>query len=276
MYQRKEKARVRTRRARRLVNLLSLLSALALVLTACAGAAAPTAVPPAATKAATTAQTGATPAPAGAPQSTAKMTITFWTWFQGNHYEENLKYFIKTFQDKYPNVEVKYESLTWEEGGQKVSVQLAAGEPPDVMFAYFNVAWLDTGYVMPVDEYLTAQERADYGDASVKAYTYKGKLYGFPIWKQLWNVSGNRALLEEAGIDWKGIQKDGWTFERFNEVAGKLTKEQGRLGKKQWGFVYNGTWSNSGLPEMWSLWNMNSGIQYVADEQGKFLYDDPR
>jgi multiple sugar transport system substrate-binding protein len=204
------------------------------------------------------------------------VTLSFWTWFQGVHYEDNLKDLIRTFQQTHPTAEVKYESLTWEEGGQKVSVQLAAGEPPDVMFAYFNVAWLDTGYVMPVDEYLTTQERADFGDAAVKAYTYKGKLYGFPIWKQLWNVSANRDLLEEAAIDWKAIQKDGWTFERFNEVAGKLTKEQGRLGKKQWGFIYNGTWSNSGLPEMWSLWNMNSGIQYVADEQGKFLYDDPR
>ncbi|HEY3083813.1 MAG TPA: extracellular solute-binding protein [Chloroflexota bacterium] len=266
-----------TRRARRLWNLLSLLSALALVLTACAGAAAPTATPPAAAKAAaTTAPTGATPAPAAAPQSAAKMTISFWTWFQGVHYEENLKYFIKTFQDKYPNVEVKYESLTWEEGGQKVSVQLAAGEPPDVMFAYFNPAWIETGYVMPVDDQLTADEKADFGENSLKAYSYKGKLYGFPIWKQLWNVSANRELLEAAGVDWKSIQKEGWTFEKFNEVAAKLTKETGKLGKKQWGFVYNGTWSNSGLPEMWSLWNMNSGVQWTFDESGKFLFNDPR
>jgi multiple sugar transport system substrate-binding protein len=220
---------------------------------------------------------GSTPAPAAAPKASAdKVTITFWTWFQGNHYEDNLKHFIQTFQDKHPNVEVKYESLTWQEGGQKVSVQLAAGEPPDVMFAYFNPAWLDTGYVMPVDDQLTPEEKADFGEHSLKSYSYRGKLYGFPIWKQLWNVSANKELLEEAGIDWKTIQKEGWTFEQFNEVAVKLTKEQGRLGKKQWGFVYNGTWSNGGLPEMWQLWNVNSGIQWVVDEQSKFLYNDPR
>jgi multiple sugar transport system substrate-binding protein len=265
---------VGTRRARRLLDVLSLASALALVLLACAAPTGPAATPQPAAK--TAAAGGATPAPAAAPQTAAKMTITFWTWFQGVHYEENLKHLIKTFQDKYPNVEVKYESLTWEEGQQKVSVQLAAGEPPDVMFAYFNPAWMETGYMVPVDDQLTAEEKADFGEHSIRSYTYKGKLYGFPIWKQLWNVSANRELLEEAGIDWKTIQKEGWTFDKFNEIAVKLTKEQGRFGKKQWGFVYNGTWSNSGLPEMWSLWNMNSGVQWTVDESGKFLYNDPR
>src|SRR5690606_34167532 len=90
------------------------------------------------------------------------------------------------------------------------------------------------------------------------------------------NVSANRELLEEAGVDWERIQDEGWTFDEFLEVATLLTKEEGRLGTKQWGFVYNGTWANSGLPEMWNLWNMNSGMPYPVDEVGNFLYDDPR
>jgi multiple sugar transport system substrate-binding protein len=144
------------------------------------------------------------------------------------------------------------------------------------MFAYFNPVWLDTGRVVPIDDQLTAEEKSDYGEPSLRSYTHRGRLYGFPIWKQLWNVAANRELLEEAGVDWRGIQKEGWTFEQFNDVAVKLTRERGRLGKKQWGFVYNGTWSNGGLPEMWQLWNANSGIPSVADEQGRFLYNDPR
>jgi multiple sugar transport system substrate-binding protein len=173
-------------------------------------------------------------------------------------------------------VEVNYESLTWQEGGQKVSVALAAGEPPDVMFAYFSPAWLETGYVLPLDDLMTAEEKEDFGEASLKGYTYNGSVYGFPIWKQIWNVSANKELLEEAGVDWQRIQAEGWTFDEFLETATLLTKDEGRLGTKQWGFVYNGTWANSGMPEMWNLWNMNSGIPYVVDENGAFLFDDPR
>ncbi|HEX2036756.1 MAG TPA: extracellular solute-binding protein [Chloroflexota bacterium] len=220
---------------------------------------------------------GPTSEPAKGPQTTGqKMTLSFWTWFQGDHYEDNLKSLIAKFQGPHPNVEVKYESLTWQEGSQKVAVQLAAGEPPDVMFAYFNPDWIETGYVMDIDRYLTREEREDFGKPSLDGYAYKGKIYGFPIWKQLWNVSANKELLDEAGIDYKKIQQEGWDFEQFAETAKKLTKERGRFGKKQWGFVYNGTWSNQGLPEMWQLWNMNSGMKWPVDEKGTFLYNDPR
>ncbi|MGH2562657.1 MAG: ABC transporter substrate-binding protein [Thermomicrobiales bacterium] len=202
------------------------------------------------------------------------ISLTFWTWFQGDNYETNLQHFIDTFREANPNVEIKYEELTWEEGSQKVTVQLAAGEPPDTMFAYFNPTWIDTGYMMPVDEYLTEEEKADFGD-TLQYYTYDGKLMGFPIWKQMWNVSGNQELLEEAEIDWQAIQQNGWTFDEFAEVVQQLTKEEGRDGK-QWGLIHSGTWANTGMPEMWQLWNANSGMPYAFDEQGTFLYNDPR
>ena len=259
------------RRMARFLWFVSVVLAVVMTIVSCAAPAAPT---PTAAPAEKAGPAGAAAAPAKA--SAEKMTITFWTWFQGAHYEDNLKDLISKFQQKYPNVEVKYESLTWQEGSQKVSVQLAAGEPPDVMFAYFSPTWIDTGYMMPLDSYMTKEEKDDFGKPSLDAYTYKGKVYGFPIWKQLWNVSANQALLDEAGIDWKKIQEEGWDFDQFAEVAKKLTKEQGKFGKKQWGFVYNGTWSNSGLPEMWQLWNQNSGMMWPVDENGKFLYNDPR
>lgn len=90
-------------------------------------------------------------------------TITFWTWFQGAHYEDNLKHLIGVFNQTAPNVTVKYEQLTWEEGTQKVNEQLAAGTPPDTMFAYFNVPWITSGFMQDMDKYLAADDKQDYG-----------------------------------------------------------------------------------------------------------------
>lgn len=235
--------------------------------------AAPTAAPGQSQAAAATATTG--PSAQAATTNTQNLTLGFWTWPQGSHYEDNLKLLIKDFRVKYPNVDVKYEFLTWQEGSQKVNVQLAAGTPPDTMFSYFNPAWIDTGYVQPVDEYLTADDHSDFGDTTLKAYTYKGKVYGFPIWKQLWNVTGNQSLLEAGNVKWQDIQDKGWTFDDFASAAKTLTLAQGKGGQPQWGLVFNGTWNNGGLPEMWELWNQNSGIDYVLDANGKFLYADP-
>ncbi len=247
-------------------------------LSSCAPAAAPTAAPAAAPTAAKPAE--ATPtiaAEKAAPQPAEKVSLTFWTWFQGDHYEDNLKALIKSFQDKYPNVEVKYEALTWQEGDQKISVALASGDPPDVMFQYFSPNYIDTGYILPLDDVMTAEEKADFGDASIQAYTWKGKIYGFPVWKQLWNVGANKALLEEAGIDWKAIQDKGWTFDEFVQTAKKLNKPKSKYSANpQWGFVWQGTYENGGLPEQWQLWNANAGLPAQFDATGKWLWNDQR
>ncbi|HVC33668.1 MAG TPA: extracellular solute-binding protein [Chloroflexota bacterium] len=237
---------------------------------------APTTAPAQGQSSAATAPTPTTgPAAQAATTNTQKMTMGFWTWPQGNHYEDNLKTLIKDYQVKNPNVDVKYEFLTWTDGSQKVTVQLAAGTPPDTMFSYFSPTWINTGYVQPVDEYLTADDRKDFGDTTLAAYTYKGKLYGFPIWKQLWNISGNQALLEAGSVKWQDIQAKGWTYDDYATAAKTLTLPSGKTGQPQWGLVFNGTWNNGGLPEMWELWNQNSGIDYVLDGNGKFLYDNP-
>ena len=179
-------------------------------------------------------------APPPAKPEEEEITLTFWTWFQGIHYEENLVHLISTFQEKYPNVEVKYESLTWQEGGQKISVALASGDPPDTMFMYFNPTNIDTGYIMPLDDAMTDEEKEDFGKPSLDAYTWKGKIYGFPVWKQLWNIGANKELLEEAGIDWKKIQDEGWTFDEFREVAKQLTQDTDGDGEADvFGFAYS-------------------------------------
>ncbi len=245
-----------------------------LVIAACA----PT-VPPAGEgpSAAPTEAKVAAVAEAVAEPAAEKVTLNFWTWFQGEHYEENLKHLISTFQEKYPNVEVKYEALTWQEGGQKISVALASGEPPDVMFQYFSPDYIDTGYIMPLDDIMTEEEKEDFGDASIESYTYGGKVYGFPVWKQLWNIGANKELLDEAGIDWKKIQAEGWTYEEFEEVARQLYRDKSKYSDNpQWGFVFHGTYENAGLPEMWQIWNANSGIPYQVDPEGNWMYDDPR
>lgn len=276
--------RMTRRAATRLLAATGLGMAIAPLLAACssAPAASPTTAPAqaqAGTSAAapTTAAAAATTGPAAqaATTNTQKFSLGFWTWPQGNHYEDNLKLLIKDFQVKYPNVDVKYEFLTWNEGTQKVNVQLAAGTPPDTMFAYFNAPWMNTGYMQPVDEYLSADDKSDYGDVTLQAYSYKGKIYGFPIWKQLWNITGNQALLEAGNVKWADLQKNGWTFDDFASAAKTLTLSQGKSGQPQWGLVFNGTWDNGGLPEMWQLWNLNSGIPHVLDASGKFLYADP-
>jgi ABC-type glycerol-3-phosphate transport system substrate-binding protein len=106
-------------------------------------------------------------------------------------------------------------------------------------------------------------------EAIIDAYTYKGKLYGFPIWK-LWNVSANQA--PRRGLD--RLEEDQKGLRPAVEVAKKLTKEQ--ASRQAVGVRVPRHLVERRLPEMWMLWNANSGMLYPVDEQGKLLYNDPR
>ncbi len=62
-------------------------------------------------------------------------------------------------------------------------------------------------------------------------------LYGFPAYVEIQAIGGNKAMLEEAGIDWQGIQKNGWTYEEFREAIKKGVVKDGDS-YSRYGFVF--------------------------------------
>jgi len=194
---------------------LSILFVLALVLAACPAAA--PAVPASETGAAAP-ETGAA-APASAP-------VDITVWFHAGKGEERdvLDAQVKDFNAMDKGVTVKAVSLP--EGSYNDQVQAAAlaGDMPclldfDGPFLY-NYAW--SGYMRPIDDFVSADLKADFLPSIIDQGTYGGKLYSLGTFDSGLSLWGNKAYLEEAGVRIPTSIADAWTMDEFNDALAKL------------------------------------------------------
>lgn len=195
-----------------------------------------------------------------------KYKLKVWDYPNGPNFKEFREAQIAAFKNLHPNVEVELEILTWAEGGQKMDVALNAGDPPDIYFQTPQTKFMDSGLAIPIERFLTAEDKADFSKAAIDAGTYNGHTWLFPMWTSMQCWAGNRVLLEQAGVDWRKIQREGWTWDEFYDITKKLTKADNGYGKKQFGFLTYGD------GEVVGHFMRNAGILYQLDKNGKWQW----
>lgn len=205
--------------------------------------------------------------------SNQKDTVTVWTFphYKANPktgkdgYEDLLKRQIAQYKKTHPNVTVKYEMLSWDDGDQKFDVALNAGTPPDIFFSVSNPAFVKTGLVVPLDSYLTSDEKKDYVPFALNRYNINSKQYGLPMWVSMYCWGGNKDYFEQAGIDYKKIMQKGWTWDEFKQDTKKMTKVVN--GKQVYGFATEGK-----DDELFKHLMLSNGVRDIVDNKGKFYY----
>lgn len=177
--------------------------------------------------------------PAAAPESStpgtaAPDTISLLLPPVSGTYQDQLEKWATEFNTMYPNLTLKFETASWEDYKDKLDVQVNAGSPPDIAFVENdNVAkYIDTGLLLDITDLVSPDQLADFDENALAFYRNGDGLYGLPTYISVQCLGGNRAMLEEAGIDWKGVQKDGWTYDEFREAI--------KAGKKgnRYGFIF--------------------------------------
>jgi multiple sugar transport system substrate-binding protein len=203
-----------------------------------------------------------------------KDVITLWTYpnYRGNKelgtkgYEELIQDIIAKYNETHPNVEVKYEILSWAEGGQKFDIAVNSGNPPDLMYTVAQSKYAKTGLAVPIDEFITEEDKNDFAPFAIDRYKIDGKQYGLPTWISTHCLGGNKRYFEEAGIDYKKIMKEGWTWEEFKQCAKKMTKTVDD--KTVYGFITQKD------DEMLRHLLMSNGMGTGLTEDEKFSYDE--
>lgn len=182
---------------------------------------------------------GSASASAGAGSSGAKDTITALLPPVSANYQANFDQMEKDFNALYPNLTLKIEPASWEDMTQKLDTQVNAGSPPDIAFIGSDgiSKYVQQGMLMDISDAATPEMIADY-DPTPLAYMKNGNgLYGFPAYVSVQSIGGNKKMLEEAGIDWKNVQKNGWTYEEFRDAIKKGTVKNSD-GSTRYGFVF--------------------------------------
>lgn len=197
-------------------------------------------------------------------------------------YQDKLMEYAKAFNEENPNVELKITTASWEDMKDKLDVQVNAGSPPDIAFIGSDGAtkYLDTGMMIDISKYADPAMISDYNETIMNYFRNGDGLYGFPAYAEVQAIGGNREIMDQVGIDWKTIQKKGWTYDEFREAIKKGVVKNGDT-YSRYGFVFacSGVTAkdyfsimvkNAGMP---SAFNKDLKYDYTSSKMVPFLED---
>ncbi|UCD58348.1 MAG: extracellular solute-binding protein [Candidatus Hydrogenedentota bacterium] len=143
---------------------------------------------------------------------------------------------IGAFERMHPDVSIELTELTWERGEDKKRIAIVAGAGPDIITGTLPVEFIERGLVEPVDAYMTPEEKADFFAPALDAFTYKGKVYGWP-----WYLTGSAMFLNFELFERYGVRPPDadWNSEEFLDSARRLTRDLDGDGKPEaYGFGF--------------------------------------
>ena len=195
------------------------------------------------------------------------VTITFASWI-GN--EPNIKKMAKQFQKEHPNITIKFQNVPFEQIGQKLTTQIAGGNPPDAAFIDSGTTadFASRGALVPLDGYFARSEvvaKEDFVEAFNLSNVYEGKQYGIPFDGESTGLFYRTDLFQEAGIE--GPPK---TWEEFEETAAALTNPA----EKKYGYIVFATEA----AYYWYPWLWQAGGDVLSEDATEvaFTSDEAR
>lgn len=152
--------------------------------------------------------------------------VTVKVWFHSGKGEERevLDAQIEDFNAMQDEVIVDPVRLPEGSYNEQVSAASLAGDLPDLLdfdgpFVY-NYAW--AGHIIPIDDYLTEEYKADLLPSIIDQGTYAGKFYALGTFDSGLSIWANKAYLEKAGVRIPQGIDDAWNLNEFNEALEKL------------------------------------------------------
>ncbi|MDI6792122.1 MAG: extracellular solute-binding protein [bacterium] len=226
------------------------------------------------------------------------MTIRLWEfprWREGDELDRFvwIKRQTSEFEAAHPGVKIELTELTWDRGQDKIRIATVAGLGPDIVSGSLPVEYIEAGLVEPIDDYLTPEDRKDYYPAALKAYTYKGRHWGWP-----WLLTGqmlflNLDIFKERGVEPPCEQESGvrsqeseenpqsairnpqsthWTYEEFVAKMKAMTFDSDQDKRiDTFGFGFTVT---PGTTDIWPFLYMDGG-QALSDDLSQYTFEEP-
>jgi len=152
--------------------------------------------------------------------------VTIEVWFHSGKGEE--REVLDAQVEEFNNMqnEIRVEAIRLPEGSynEQVSAAALAGDLPDLLdfdgpYVY-NYCWAE--HLIPLDDYISAEMRADLLPSIVEQGTYGGKLYALGTFDSGLSIWANKAYLDKAGVRVPAGLDDAWNLQEFNQALAKL------------------------------------------------------
>lgn len=196
------------------------------------------------------------------PDPSEPVTITFASWVSDS---ATIKELVAQFEKIHPNIKIKFQDVPAEEFNDKLTTQIAGGNPPDVAYMDMSAVtdFASRNALVNLDSYIAKSSSAkpdDFPAAFLNAVTYNNHLYGLPFDGESTALFYRTDLFKAAGI-----AKPPTTWAEFQAAAKALTNPD----KKQYGFIMF-------APEAayyWYPWLWQAGGQLMSEDGKQVLFN---
>ncbi len=152
--------------------------------------------------------------------------------------------FLEEFYKVHPDIKVKLEQFPINGVYEQIQVRVGTCQrDPDVVIvnAPFTASYGLKGWLVPLDDVFTKQEKENWYKASYDIGSYKGKFLSAPIHTSTQNIYYNANIFKEAGLTPPGPDTR-LTWEEIKDLAVKLIKDKNGDGATDiWGFNWEQT-----------------------------------
>lgn len=119
------------------------------------------------------------------------------------YHDANVKV-VEAFEKAYPNMKVEMEEFPFTQLFDVIEIKLGSQSSNfDVVLtdATMVSGYAYRGFIMPLDDYFTQEEKSEFIPALIDSSTYQGKFYAPPIKNSCHVLFYNKKLLKQAGVD---------------------------------------------------------------------------
>jgi ABC-type sugar transport system permease subunit/ABC-type glycerol-3-phosphate transport system substrate-binding protein len=185
-----------------------------------------------------------------------ELTILHW----GNRAEEGVvQSLVEQFERENPTIKVR--RIHASDFDSKLKTMFVGNSPPDLFYLppHLMPGLVELKLIEPINAFTQADRAAgngayldDYYPLLLDAFTYdaataqtgSGQLYGLPKDFTTAVFYINVDLFEAAGIDWRRIQTEGWTWDEWADAAKKMTALRDKP-------AFNGRTMFGGFLQLW-------------------------
>ena len=140
-----------------------------------------------------------------APSSEEEITITIWhqSVADTDPVKKIIEESVTEYHELHPNVTIVQDGVTGEQYKTKIKTAFVAGEAPDISYMFsggsFVKPYIDAGYLLPIDEYLSQDTKSKVLPGTLDGCTFDGKVYTLPTITFLANLYCNTEMFDAAG-----------------------------------------------------------------------------
>lgn len=146
---------------------------------------------------------------------------------------------IAGFNKIHPEIKVDMQLVPFTQLFQTLEVRLPAGGTPDVYIVDgpLTPSYAARGFLLPLDQYFTANDLKAWFPASIDTSKYQGKLYSIPYATSSAALFYNKAIFKQYGVAMPPANTR-LTWEQVAELARKLTIDSNKDGQVDvWGLL---------------------------------------